>query len=133
MQILCLKTLMLEKMMMGGQMMMTTTVENWPGYPGGIDGPELMMRFQEHCQEFGLETITGEVTGLVDNGKEKLVTIDDGVISSIVEDPSVTEQRYIMPGFVDAHVHVESSLLTPSEFARIAVTHGTVATVSDPH
>ena len=40
---------------------------------------------------------------------------------------------YLMPGFVDAHVHIESSMLIPSEFARIAVTHGTVATVSDPH
>jgi adenine deaminase len=40
---------------------------------------------------------------------------------------------YIMPGFVDAHVHIESSMLVPAQFARIAVTHGTVATVSDPH
>ncbi|MCC2547744.1 adenine deaminase [Hymenobacter sp. BT175] len=40
---------------------------------------------------------------------------------------------YALPGFVDAHVHVESSLLVPSQFARLAVTHGTVATVSDPH
>jgi len=40
---------------------------------------------------------------------------------------------FIIPGFVDAHIHVESSMLVPSEFARIAVTHGTVATVSDPH
>ena len=40
---------------------------------------------------------------------------------------------YLIPGFVDAHVHVESSLLTPSEFARAAVAHGTVAAVSDPH
>ncbi|GGF14790.1 adenine deaminase [Hymenobacter cavernae] len=40
---------------------------------------------------------------------------------------------YILPGFVDAHVHVESSLLVPAEFARLAVVHGTVATVSDPH
>ena len=40
---------------------------------------------------------------------------------------------YALPGFVDAHVHVESSLLVPTEFARLAVTHGTVATVSDPH
>ncbi|KXK17131.1 MAG: adenine deaminase [Candidatus Parvibacillus calidus] len=40
---------------------------------------------------------------------------------------------YILPGFVDAHVHIESSLLVPSEFARMAVIHGTVATVSDPH
>lgn len=41
--------------------------------------------------------------------------------------------HYILPGFVDAHIHIESSMLVPSEFARLAVTHGTVATVSDPH
>lgn len=41
--------------------------------------------------------------------------------------------RYIIPGFIDAHVHIESSMLVPSEFARIAVRHGTIATVSDPH
>jgi adenine deaminase len=40
---------------------------------------------------------------------------------------------YILPGFIDSHVHIESSLLIPSEFARLAVRHGTVATVSDPH
>ncbi len=40
---------------------------------------------------------------------------------------------YILPGFIDAHVHIESSMLTPAEFARLAVVHGTVATVSDPH
>jgi adenine deaminase len=40
---------------------------------------------------------------------------------------------YIMPGFVDSHIHIESSMLVPSEFARLAVVHGTVATVSDPH
>lgn len=40
---------------------------------------------------------------------------------------------FLMPGFIDAHVHVESSMLIPSEFARLAVTHGTVATISDPH
>jgi len=41
--------------------------------------------------------------------------------------------NYILPGFVDAHIHIESAMLVPSEFARIAVTHGTIATVSDPH
>ncbi|WP_375437867.1 adenine deaminase [uncultured Hymenobacter sp.] len=45
-------------------------------------------------------------------------------------DPSLP---YALPGFVDAHVHIESSLLIPAEFARLAVVHGTVATVSDPH
>ena len=45
-------------------------------------------------------------------------------------DPSLP---YLLPGFIDAHVHIESSMLVPSEFARLAVVHGTVATVSDPH
>lgn len=40
---------------------------------------------------------------------------------------------FILPGFIDSHVHIESSMLVPSEFARLAVVHGTVATVSDPH
>ncbi|HRB92664.1 MAG TPA: amidohydrolase family protein, partial [Chitinophagales bacterium] len=44
-----------------------------------------------------------------------------------------TIQTYILPGFVDAHVHIESSMLVPTEFAKKAVIHGTVATVSDPH
>ena len=44
-----------------------------------------------------------------------------------------SNENYIIPGFVDAHIHIESSMLVPSEFAKIAVVHGTVATVSDPH
>ncbi|GAB6083663.1 thioredoxin-disulfide reductase [Desulfuromonas carbonis] len=71
-----LHTLLVERMIMGGQVMTTTKVENYPGFPGGIDGPDLMLRFQEHCQEFGLEVRTGEVENLVDQGAVKLVTID---------------------------------------------------------
>jgi len=71
-----LKTLLLERMIMGGQVMTTTKVENYPGFPGGIDGPDLMMKFQEHCQEFGLEVTTGEAQGLVDNGEVKTLTVD---------------------------------------------------------
>ena len=41
--------------------------------------------------------------------------------------------NYIIPGFIDAHIHIESSMLPPSEFLRLAACHGTVATVSDPH
>lgn len=51
-------------------------------------------------------------------------------VERILDDPSLP---FLMPGFIDAHVHVESSMLVPSEFARLAVVHGTVATVSDPH
>ena len=56
-----------------------------------------------------------------------------GRITRIVEDHSVRENWFIAPGFVDAHIHIESSMLPPAEFARRAVVHGTVATVSDPH
>ncbi len=71
-----LKTLLVEKMIMGGQMMTATLVENWPGYPGGIDGPELMARFQQHSVEFGLETTTGEVEKIEDLGRQKRLLID---------------------------------------------------------
>lgn len=62
----------------------------------------------------------------------------EGRIESIRElDPGDAaepiEAGFLMPGFVDAHVHVESSMLPPREFARVAARHGTVATVSDPH
>ena len=60
------------------------------------------------------------------------VTIADGRITEIKEITGPLE-GYLMPGFIDAHVHVESSMLIPSEFARLAVVHGTVATISDPH
>ena len=41
--------------------------------------------------------------------------------------------QYIMPGFIDAHIHIESSMLVPYEFARVALQYGTIATISDPH
>lgn len=56
--------------------------------------------------------------------------LENIVPSGAVADPSLP---YVLPGFIDAHVHIESSMLVPSEFARLAVVHGTVATVSDPH
>ena len=62
-----------------------------------------------------------------------VIEIADGKIVAVREDQSVTDPGYLCPGFIDAHVHIESSMLTPTEFARIAVTHGTVGTVSDPH
>jgi len=72
-----LKTLLIEKAVMGGQMMTATTIENFPGYPGGIGGPELMMRIQEHCVEFGLEIDYGTIENVLDNGSTKTVVMDD--------------------------------------------------------
>ena len=73
---------------------------------------------------------------LVDIKKRKIypvsVKFENGLISSIKKIDKKCES-YILPGFIDAHIHIESSMLVPSEFARLAVRHGTVATVSDPH
>jgi adenine deaminase len=62
------------------------------------------------------------------------LSVHQGRIQAIVPmEAQQVERVYLLPGFVDAHVHVESSLLPPPEFARLATVHGTVATVSDPH
>jgi adenine deaminase len=82
-----------------------------------------------------------KITGnIVDIFNQKVfpgtVNIIEGRISSIDAEPGSTvspHSPYLLPGFVDAHVHIESSMLIPAEFARLAVVHGTVATVSDPH
>jgi len=60
------------------------------------------------------------------------VIIKAGIIVSIIEKEHAVN-NYILPGFIDAHIHIESSMLVPSEFAKLAVKHGTVSTVSDPH
>lgn len=81
-------------------------------------------------------SITGN---LVDVWKEKIypaqIVIDSEKIISIqpLDESAATLPNYIIPGFIDSHVHIESSMVIPSEFARLAVVHGTVATVSDPH
>jgi adenine deaminase len=61
------------------------------------------------------------------------IRIQNGRIVSIKKLQNTDKGNYILPGFIDSHVHIESSMLVPSEFARLAVVHGTVATVSDPH
>jgi adenine deaminase len=58
--------------------------------------------------------------------------IEQGIIRAITPEEQ-SYRHFILPGFVDAHVHIESSLLVPTEFARLATVHGTVAAVSDPH
>ncbi len=74
--------------------------------------------------------IADVATGRIFAGRFRVA---DGKIADLVEDSAAPSDRLYVPGLVDAHIHIESSLLPPSEFARAATVHGTVATVSDPH
>ena len=79
------------------------------------------------------ENISGQIVDVVNSRIFRgTVTVSNGKIEGIIEEDN-DENQIIMPGFVDSHVHIESSLLVPTEFARLVVPHGTVASVSDPH
>jgi len=78
-------------------------------------------------------TIQGQIVDIVNECVFKgEITVVNGKILHIVKKEHHVN-HFIMPGFIDAHIHIESSMLVPSEFAKLAVTHGTVSTVSDPH
>lgn len=79
-----LKTLILERKFIGGQVVVTTDVDNYPGFPEGIQGPELTERMEKQAQRFGAEIKNEEVTGLNVNGFKKIVTTDSGVYESPV-------------------------------------------------
>ena len=64
------------------------------------------------------------------------LVVDDGRIVQVnrCELPGDEKQwPYLMPGFIDSHVHIESSMMTPLEFARVAAEHGTIGVIADPH
>jgi len=78
-------------------------------------------------------TVSGNIVDVI--GKRIFkgsIQVECGIVKKITEGPCKPE-HYVLPGLIDAHIHIESSMLIPSEFARLAVVHGTVATVSDPH
>ncbi|MBT3368724.1 MAG: adenine deaminase, partial [Nitrospina sp.] len=80
-----------------------------------------------------MKTFSGNIVDVA-NGEifPGTLEIKDGKIHDIQRD-NRSYQNFITPGFIDAHVHIESSMMPPSEFARIALAHGTVAAVCDPH
>lgn len=79
-------------------------------------------------------SVTGQIVDLHANRIfPGIIHVESGKVVAIEEAAEVADSTFLLPGFVDAHVHIESSMLPPSEFGRIAVRHGTVATVSDPH
>ncbi len=78
-------------------------------------------------------TISGVIVDIENRTRYgAVITIEKGRIAHIEPDPQV-RHPYIVPGFVDAHVHIESSMLIPSRFAELAVQQGTVGVVTDPH
>ncbi len=80
-----------------------------------------------------LENISGNIVDIVSRDiYPGTIKIRAGKIARIIPEGGTCE-HYIIPGFIDSHIHIESSMLTPSEFARIAVAHGTVGAVCDPH
>ncbi|MEA3449070.1 MAG: adenine deaminase [Bacteroidota bacterium] len=80
-----------------------------------------------------MKTIKGKLIDIVQKRiYNAAVHIENGRIESI-EKIKENQEHYIIPGFIDSHVHIESSMLNPSEFSRLAIQQGTIATVSDPH
>lgn len=79
------------------------------------------------------KAISGIIMDVVNRTlKSGTVYFDNAVITRI-EYHETSENNYIIPGFIDAHIHIESSMMLPTEFARQSVAHGTVACVCDPH
>ena len=75
---------------------------------------------------------------LTDSVYPARITIEDGIFKEIVpivlkEDVEIDVEGLLVPGFIDSHIHIESTMLTPAQFARIAVRHGTTSVVCDPH
>ena len=82
----------------------------------------------------GVQLFSGRIVDVIQRTEfPGTVEVQGGRIRRIIRDDRVRGRHLLLPGLVDAHIHIESSLLPPAEFARQAVVHGTVATVSDPH
>lgn len=95
-----LKTLLIERMLPGGQIATTSTVENYPGFPEGIEGPDLSERFAEHARKEGVESRSAEVTGLRVDGAWRIVETDDGDVTAraVIITSGADHNRLGVPG-----------------------------------
>lgn len=100
-----LKTLVLEKAMPGGQAALTERIENYPGYPQGVGGPELMMSFMEQATRFGVEYKTEEVTDLQVGGKEKFIETSENryMARTLILAPGAHPRFLGIPGEKEFH------------------------------
>lgn len=80
-----------------------------------------------------MKEIEGNIVDVINRKIIRGRLLYDQTIHEIIDDPRVKQNHYIIPGLVDAHVHIESTMLTPLEYSRIALKHGVVAAVTDPH
>lgn len=98
--------------------------------------PQIISKNGNECDPCKKDIIFSIIGNMVDVFNNDIypaeITVKNDIIFSIrkIEGPVET---YILPGLIDAHVHIESSQLCPSRFASVVIPHGTVATVSDPH
>lgn len=80
-----------------------------------------------------MKQVVGNIVDVVSKRIFKGIIYYNSSIIKIEEDNTIESKMYIIPGFIDAHVHIESSMLTPLEYSKVAVSHGVVAAVTDPH
>ncbi|MBQ0025275.1 MAG: amidohydrolase family protein, partial [Bacteroidales bacterium] len=80
------------------------------------------------------ESYFGHVVNIIDRTvTDAEIVVKDGIIADITPCEVPDDAPYYLPGFIDSHFHIESSMMLPTEFARVARRHGTVGAVCDPH
>ncbi len=95
-----LRTLLIERLIPGGQIATTSTVENYPGFPMGIEGPDLSELMMEHARRYGVETKSTEVYGLRQDGSAHVIITDDGELAarSLIITSGADHNRLGIPG-----------------------------------
>lgn len=95
-----LKTLLIERLIPGGQIATTSTVENYPGFPQGVEGPDLSEAMTRHAKKYGAASLSAQVEGLEPKGSEHVVQTDDGpvVAKAVIITSGADHIRLGVPG-----------------------------------